>query len=85
MGVDRWITYRGEKIASCGRAYHFDNTLEDREQLFIELWRLIRLYDTDFDAFIEGIREWVEMVENTGKAELLKYICEDEGVGVVDE
>ena len=86
MGVDRYLTYKGEVIANCGRMHRFEDAYDpDDREIYLELWRLIRLYDTDFDAFMEGVDEWVVSVRNTGAAELLEEICEDDDMGVVDE
>lgn len=84
MGVDRHITYKGNVISTIGRAYRYED-LPDNHEIYIELWRLIRLYDSDFEEFIEGVGEWVENVKNCGGRDLLEYMCEDEGMGWVDE
>ena len=81
MGVDRYLiakqdTKQGESVADLGRAYHFEE-LPDNHEIFIELWRLIRLYDTDFEAFIDGVREWVEDVKRCGARDLLEIITDE--------
>ena len=84
MGVDRYLTYKGEVIANCGRMLRFEDAFNPYE-IYIEVLRLIRLYDSDFDAFIEGIKDLVDSAKDMGAAELLEYICEDDDMGVVDE
>jgi len=86
MGVDRCLTYKGEIIASCGRAYHYAD-IDDMtgEDVYVELWRLIRLYDSDFEEFIIGIKQWVEDVKLIGKNDLIKYICMEDDMGEVNE
>lgn len=81
MGTDRYIIAKrdikaGESLTDVGRAYHLTDLMDDQE-LYIELWRLIKLYDSDFDAFIDGIKEWVEEVKNCGGLDMLCSICDE--------
>ena len=81
MGIDRCIIAvkdikQGDIIANIGRAYRFENLPDDHE-IYIELWRLIRLYDSDFEQFIEGVGEWVEDVKRHGEFNLLEEICDE--------
>ena len=81
MGIDRHIIAKrdikaGECVASTGRAYHLID-LMDNQEIYVELWRLIRLYDSDFEAFIDGVREWVEGVKNCGGRDMLFNICDE--------
>ena len=81
MGINRHIIAKrdfkaGECVASAGRAYHLID-LMDNQEIYVELWRLIRLYDSDFEAFIGGVREWVEGVKNCGGRDMLFNICDE--------
>jgi hypothetical protein len=89
MGVDRNITFKGEIIASVGRAYKFQD-LPDNNETFVELWRLIRLYEnvdgkTDLEEFFDGVREWIDDTRMCGWRDCIDYLCEDEDMGWFDE
>jgi len=80
MGTDRNIVAKrdikaGERVTSLGRAYHLTD-LPDNEELYTELWRLIRLYDTDFEAFINGIKAWVETIRNIERRDTIIILCD---------
>ena len=81
MGIDRHIIAKrdlnaGESVATISEADDLIY-LMDTEEIYVELWRLIRLYDSDFEAFIEGVREWVEGVKNCGGRDMLFNICDE--------
>ena len=81
MGIDRHIIAKrdfkaGECVGDIGRAYHLAELPDDHE-IYIELWRLIRLYDSDFEAFINGVRMWVEDVKNCGVRDMLFRLCDE--------
>ena len=84
MGVDRYLTYKGEVIANCGRMHRFEDALTPHE-IYRDMWRLTHLYKSDFDAFMGNLEDLIYSIKDTGAAELLEYICEDDDMGVVDE
>ena len=84
MGVDRYLTYKGEVIANCVRMHRFEDALA-QEEIYRGVWRLIHLYTSDYDAFVDNLEDLIYSIKETGAAELLEYICEDDDMGVVDE
>ena len=81
MGTDRNIVAKrdikaGECVATAGRAYHLMD-LPDDQEIWIELFRIVRLYDTDFEAFIKGMKAWVETIRNIERRDMLFNICDE--------
>ena len=79
MGIDRHIIAKRDiKAGECVVKFTGASPLSDvmsKHEIFIELWRLSRLYDSDFEEYIEGIKKWFEEVKKREYRDVIFAMC----------